>query len=71
MLRDKAREILTYTSFRFFLLRDVLLAMDDKADSKGLAAENTLLRAIRARGNRILQTAGHNYILTMAVLSNR
>ena len=45
--------------------------MEGKADAKGLAEENTLLRAIRARGDRILQTVGHNYILTMVVLRNR
>ena len=46
----------------------MLLAMEGKADAKGLAEENRLLRVIRVRGDRILQTAGHNHILTMAVL---
>ena len=45
--------------------------MEGKADAKGLAKENTLLRAIRARGDRIVQTVGHNHILTRAVLRNR
>ena len=45
--------------------------MKGKADGKGLAEEITLLRAIRARGDRILQTASHNHTLTMAVLRNR
>ena len=45
--------------------------MEGKADAKGLAEEMTLLRAIRARGDRILQTASHNHSLTMAVLRNR
>ena len=45
--------------------------MEGKADAKGLAEENTLLRAIRARGDRILQTASHNHTLTMVVLRNR
>ena len=45
--------------------------MEGKADSKGLAEENTLLHAIRARGDRIVQTAGNNHILTRAVLRNR
>ena len=59
------------TSSRFGQFREVLLAMEGKADAKGLAEENTLLRAIRARGDRILQTASHNHTLTMAVLRNR
>ena len=45
--------------------------MEGKADAKGSAAENTLLRAICARRDRILQTAGQNHILTMAVLRTR
>ena len=45
--------------------------MESKADAKGLAEENTLLRAIRAKGDRILQTASHNHTLTMVVLRNR
>ena len=49
----------------------MLLALEGKADAKGLAEENRLLRVIRARGYRILQTAGHNHILTMAMLRNR
>ena len=40
-------------------------------DAKGLEEENTLLRAIRARGDQILQMASHNHTLTMAVLHNR
>ena len=67
----KAHEILADTSSRFIQFREGLLAIDGKADAKGLAAENTLLRAIRARGDQILQTAGHNHVLTMAVLRNR
>ena len=47
------------------------LAVGGKADAKGLAEENTLLRMIRAREDRILQTASHNHILPMAVLHNR
>ena len=45
--------------------------MEGKAEAKGSAAENTLLRKIHARRDWILQTAGHNNILTMAVLRNR
>ena len=45
--------------------------MEGKTDAKGSAAENTLLRAIRARRDQILQTAGQNHILTMAVLRTR
>ena len=71
MLCDKAREILADTSSSFSKFREVLLAMDGKADAKSLAAENTLFRAIRATGDRILQTEGHNHMLTMAVLRNR
>ena len=71
MLCDEAREILADTSSRFFQFQSVLLAMEGKADSKGLAEENTLLHAIRARGDRIVQTAGNNHILTRAVLRNR
>ena len=71
LLCDKAREILADTSSRFFQFREVLLAREGKMDAKGLAEENTLLRVIGARGDRILQTAGHNHILTMAVLRNR
>ena len=59
------------TSSRFAQFREVLLAMEGKADAKGLAEQNTLLRAIRARGDRILQPASHNHTLTMAVLHNR
>ena len=59
------------TSSRFGQFREVLLAMEGKADAKGLVEEITLLRAIRAKGDRILQTASHNHTLTMAVLRNR
>ena len=45
--------------------------MVDKAYAIGLATEITLLRMLRARGNRIAQTAGNNYILTMTTLRNR
>ena len=71
LLCDKAREILAGTSTRFIQFREVLLAMEDKVDAKGLAAESTLLRAIRSRDDRILQGAGHKHILTMAVLRTR
>ena len=71
LLCDQAREVLADTSSRFGQFREVLLAMEGKADAKGLAEEMTLLRAIRARGDRILQTASHNHSLTMAVLRNR
>ena len=63
--------ILVDTSTRFIQFREALLAMKGKADAKGLAAENTFLRAIRSRGGRILQTAGHNHILTMLVFRKR
>ena len=46
LLCDKAREILANTSSRFIQFRDVLHAMEGKANAKDLAAENTLLRAI-------------------------
>ena len=59
------------TSSRFGQFREVLLAMEGKADAKGLVEEITLLRAIPAKGDRILQTASHNHTLTMAVLRNR
>ena len=71
MLCDKAREILPETSTRFVQFREVLLAIEGKADTNGLAAENSLLRAIRARGDRILQNAGRNHILKRSVLRNR
>ena len=71
LLCDKAREILADTNSRFIQFREVLLAMDGKADDEGWAAENTLLCTIRARGDRILQTPGHNNILTMAGVRNR
>ena len=71
MLCDKTRETLADTSSRFVQFREVLLDMEGKADAKGLAEENTLLRTIRARGDYIMQTAGHNHILTVAVLRNR
>ena len=70
-LCSKARETLANKSTHFIQLREVLLAMEGKADAKGLEAENTLLRSIRSSDNRILQTAGYNHILTMAVLCNR
>ena len=54
LLCDQAREVLADTSSRFGQFREVLLAMEGKADAKGLAEENTLLRAIRARGGQIL-----------------
>ena len=44
--------------------------MEGRADANGLAAEILLLRAIRSRGDRILQNAGFNHTLTMAVLRN-
>ena len=59
------------TSSRVGQFREVLLAMEGKADVMSLAEENTLLRVIRPRGDRSLQTASHNHILTMAVLRNR
>ena len=71
LLCDKAREILADTSSRFISFREVRATMEGKAKAKCLGAENTLLQAIRARGDRILQTAGHNYMLTRAVLRNR
>ena len=45
--------------------------MQGRADENGLAAEILLLRAIRSRGDRILQNAGLNHLLTLAVLRNR
>ena len=71
MLCNKARESLADTNARFVQFREVLLAMEGTAGANGLAAENSLLRVIRARGNRILQKAGHNHMLAMAVLRNR
>ena len=47
-----------------------MLLAGDKADANGLAAENSFLRAICARGNRNMHDSGHNHILTMAVLRN-
>ena len=60
------REILADTSAFFVQLREVLLATESKSDANGLTPENSLLRAIRSRGN--LQNTGHNYMLTMATL---
>ena len=71
LLCNKARESLADTNARFVQFREVLLAMEGTAGANGLAAENSLLRVIRARGNRILQKAGHNHMLAMAVLRNR
>ena len=45
--------------------------MEGRVGANGLAAEILLLRAIRSRDDRILQNAGLNHLLTMAVLSNR
>ena len=71
LLCDKAREIMADMSSRFIQFREVLLVIENKADANGLTKGNTLLRAVRARGDRILQTAGHNQLLTRAVLRNR
>ena len=68
---DKAREILADTSTRFGHFREMLLAMEGRADANGLAVKILLLRAIRSRGDRILQNAGFNHMLTMAVLRSR
>ena len=51
--------------------REVLLAMEGTANANGLAEEILLLRTIRSRGDRILQNAGFNHLLTMAVVRNR
>ena len=56
---------------RFGHFREVLLAMEGRADANGLAAKIVLLRAIRARGDRILHNAGSDHVLTMAVFRNR
>ena len=64
-------EILTDTSARFGQFRAILLATEGRADVKGLVIEISLLRAIPAGDDRILQNAGHNLMLTMAVLRNR
>ena len=71
MLCDKAREILADTSARFGHFHEVLLAMEGRADANRLAAEILLLRAIRSRNDRILQNAGLNHLLTIAVLCDR
>ena len=63
--------MLADTSARFGHFREVLVAMEGRADANGLVAEIALLRAIRARGDRILQNAGSDHSLTMAVLRNR
>ena len=63
--------MLADTSARFGHFREVLVAMEGRADANGLVAEIALLRAIRARGDRILQNAGADHSLTMAVLRNR
>ena len=63
--------MLTDTSARFGHFREVLLAMEGRADANGLAAEIVLLRAIRSRSDRILQNAGSDHLLTMAVFRNR
>ena len=68
---DKAREILADTRAWFGHYREVLLAMEGRADANGLVAEKVLLRAIRSRGDGILQNAGSDYLLTMAVFRNR
>ena len=71
MLCEKARKILADTSVRFGQFREVLLAMEGRADVKRLAVEMLLLCAIHARSDRILQNAGHNHMLTMVVVHNR
>ena len=71
MLCNKACESLADTNARVVQFREVLLAMEGTAGANWLAAENSLLRVIRARGNRILQKAGHNHMLAMAGLRNR
>ena len=71
LLCDKAREMLADTSARFGHFREVLVAMEGRADANGLVAEIALLLAIRARGDHILQSAGSDHTLTMAVLRNR
>ena len=71
MLSYKAREILANTSTRFGHFHEVLLAMEGRADANELRAEILLLRAIRTRSYRILQSAGLNHMLTMAVLRDR
>ena len=63
--------MLADTSARFGHFREVLVAMEGRADANGLVAEIALLRAIRARGDRTLQNAGSDHMLTMAVLRNR
>ena len=63
--------MLADTSARFGHFREVLVATEGRADANGLVAEIALLRAIRARGDRILQNAGSDHSLTMAVLRNR
>ena len=63
--------MLADTSARFGHFREVLVAMEDRADANGLAADIALLRAIRARGDHILQNAGSDPMLTMAVFRNR
>ena len=63
--------MLADTSARFGHFREVLLTMEGRADANGLAAEKVILRAIRARGDRILQNAGSDHVLTMAVFRNR
>ena len=63
--------MLADTSARFGHFREVLVAMEGRADANGLVAEIALWRAIRARGDRILQNAGSNHMFTMAVVRNR
>ena len=58
-------------SARFGHFREVLLAMEGRTDANGLAAEIVLLRAIRSRGDRILQNAGSDHLLAVAVFRNR
>ena len=60
--------MLADTIARFGHFREVLVAMEGRADANGLVAEIALLRAIRARGDRILQNAGSDHMLTMEVL---
>ena len=50
LLQNKVRDTLADTRCFF--------AMEDKVITSGLVAEITLLRALRARGDRILQIAG-------------
>ena len=63
-----SREVLADTSAFLVQFREVLFATESKSDANGLAPENSLLRAIYSRSDRVLQNTGHNYTLTMTTL---